>query len=733
MLSSNDIRAKFLEFFKAKGHEVVPSASLVPKADPTLLFTSAGMNQFKDQFLGHNVTYARVCSSQKCLRTADLDRVGTTPSHHTFFEMLGNFSFGDYFKKEAILWAWEFLTETLGLKRAKLWVSVYKEDKESYGIWRDLVKVPAGKIKKIGAKENFWPSNAPKDGPNGPCGPCSEIFYDTGGGKSVEVWNLVFTQFERIDGGKLSPLPNKNIDTGMGLERITAIMQGVKTNFETDLFKPIIDEIKVYRPSLKAKDLNTIADHIRAVTFAISDNVAPSNEERGYVIRKLIRRAYLRGGGKEPFLYCIVPKVVGIMKDSYPGLLPKREEIVLIVKEEEERFGNTLSAALPLLEEGLRSAKSKVLKGDKIFKLADTYGLPLEVIEERAKKKKVRPDIAGYIKLMKEQRARSRKKSKLEKGVFCGLSEETPETAKNHTATHLLQAALRRVLGEHVHQAGSLVTPDRLRFDFTHVRKLTERELEKVELLVNECIKNSIPVTKEEKTLDEAKKEGAIALFDEKYQKMVTVVTAGDFSKEVCGGIHIDNTKDIEFFKIVRESSVASGVRRIEVVTAGRAREWMEESKKRKAKNEKLEKKKEEEKAFEKEKLKAAFGNLDLLIKKAEVKNGVKIIIEKVPGANMGILRNLADKIKAAEKNSFVMLAADDGGKVSLVLTLAKGLVSGGANASEEIKSLAKIIHGSGGGRADFAQAGGKDASKLEVALLAAKKMASHIIEGVSK
>lgn len=750
MLSSNDIRAKFLKFFKARGHEVVPSASLVPKADPTLLFTSAGMNQFKDQFLGRNVTYRRASSCQKCLRTADLDKVGKAPAHHTFFEMLGNFSFGGYFKKEAIQWAWEFMTGELGIKKEKLWVSVYKEDRESYRIWQDIVKVPENRIVKLGAGDNFWPANAPKDGPNGPCGPCSEIFYDWGKGagckkrscgpacscgRFVEVWNLVFTQFDRKDGGKLDPLPNKNIDTGMGLERITAVMQGAKTNFETDIFIPIVEEIKKHNPfSKKKENCCIIADHLRAITFAICDGVWPSNEERGYVVRKLIRRAYGFGQAQTPFLWKIIPKIVEIMKGSYPELLNKRESISRIVKEEEEKFKHTRSVAMPILHEHLEAVKDKTLSGDSVFKLVDTYGLPLEVIKNEAEKIKVDIDIPKFEQLMKEQRALSRKKSKLEKDIFsCGLSEETPEAAKNHTATHLLQAALLRVLGEHVRQAGSLVTPDRLRFDFTHMKKLTERELEKVESLVNEFIKKAAPVTKEEKTPDKAKREGAIALFSEKYGKSVTVVTAGDFSKEVCGGMHVDNTKDIGLFKITRESSVASGVRRIEAVTSDAAWAWMEENEKRKAKNEALEEKKAEEKSLEREKLKAASGNLDLLIKKAEVKKGVKIIIEKVPGANMGILRDLADKIRTVEKNSFVMLAADDGGKVSLVLALTKGLVSGGASAATEIISLAEIIHGSGGGRADFAQAGGRDASKLEKALLAAKKMASSIIEGVSK
>ena len=833
---SGEIRRKFLEFFASKGHQIVPSDSLVPKADPTLLFTSAGMNQFKEQFLGHNVTYRKAASSQKCLRTADLEKVGKTSSHHTFFEMLGNFSFGDYFKKEAIVWAWEFMTEVMGIEKERLWVSVYKEDGESYKIWRDIIKVPKEKIKKLGADENFWPANAPKDGPNGPCGPCSEIFYNRDDGTSVEVWNLVFTQFDRKEGGKLDPLPSKNIDTGMGLERITALMQGAKTNFETDLFVPIINEIKRYNSKLKAPDLSAIADHTRAVTFAICDGVAPSNEERGYVIRKLIRRACLRGGGKEPFLYNVVPKIAEVMKDAYPELIEKREEIVMIVKEEEERFLNTLSAAMPILQDGLRGAKDKILEGEKIFKLVDTYGLPLEVIEKEAGKRNVKADIKAFEKLMKERKELSRKGSKIEADIFAlnlfvsapevsssgelpllakvvlmvkgkkavkearegdlvelmtepassafyteaggqvgdkGIirqgngscleilntvkvdnkvvhiakvtkgsvkkgdavelnleSEQKKNIARNHTATHLLHSALRSVLGEHVHQAGSLVAEDRLRFDFTHMKKLSDREIEKIEEIVNGYIQKGVHLAKEEKTLDEAKKEGAIALFGEKYADKVRVVTAGDFSKEVCGGTHVNNTKEIEFFKIIRESSVASGVRRIEAVTSQYAKRWIEEDKKRKAKSEKLEKEKEEKKKREKETLKEAGKNTDEIIKKGKAVGGVNVITETIEGANMGILRNLADRIKSKEKSLFLTLAGSEKNRVNIVLSITKDLVLRGLDASLIIKEIVKIVEGSGGGRPDFAQAGGKRPDKLAEAMKYAEKLAGEKIRG---
>jgi len=849
-MKSKEIREKFLKFFESKKHKVVSSDSLVPKADPTLLFTSAGMNQFKEQFLGHNVTYKRAVSSQKCLRTADLENVGRTASHHTFFEMLGNFSFGDYFKEEAILWAWEFMTEVMQLNKEKLWVSVYKDDDESYKIWQNKVKVPKEKIVKLGAKDNYWPSNAPKDGPNGPCGPCSEIFYDWGKdvgckkktcnpacncGRFVEVWNLVFTEFDRKEGGKLDPLPTKNIDTGMGLERITSVMQGVKTNFESDLFIPIIEEIKKQNPKLKKQALSTIADHIRATVFAICDGVAPSNEERGYVIRKLIRRAYLKGELRVPYLYNIVPKVVDVMKDAYPELAQKREGISLIVKEEEERFEHTLGMAMPILEDDLAGAKKKELEGEKIFKLVDTYGLPVEVIEQKAKKRKVTLDIKGFERLMKERRELSRKKSKIEGDIFAlnlfakapkaSFSNDMPlrtkiafmvkekdavktakegevvelmtdpqsgvfyteaggqigdtgvvksekatlkvlntikidaktvhvakvtkgtiakgdsvevsvdldrkkNIAKNHTATHLLHGALRSVLGEHVHQAGSLVAEDRLRFDFTHMKKLTDRELEKIESIVNDNIKNAINVAKEEKHLDEAKKDGAIALFGEKYEMKVTVVTAGDASKEVCGGTHVDNTKDIELFKIMRESSVASGIRRIEAVTADQAKEWIEKQKNIREEKEKQAKKKEEEKAVAKKKLKEAESNIDELIEKAETIKNTKVIVEKIENANIGILRNLSDRIKSKEQSSVVVLATDDNGKAGLVVSVTKNLISIGLDASKMIKDIAKTVEGSGGGRPDFAQAGGKNPDGIKEALKLAKTKALEKLGG---
>ena len=850
-MKSNKIREKFLEFFKSKGHEIIPSDLIVPKEDPSLLFTSAGMNQFKEQFLGHNVTYKRAASSQKCLRTADLENVGKTAYHHTFFEMLGNFSFGDYFKKEAIEWGWEFITKVMAIEESKLWVSVYEEDEESYAIWKDVIKVPKRKIVKLGAKENFWPSNAPKNGPNGPCGPCSEIFYDWGKstgckkkacdpscdcGRFVEVWNLVFTEYNRKGKNKLEPLPKKNIDTGMGLERITAVMQGAKTNFDTDLFVPIINEIKKHATSLKEEDYKTIADHIRAATFSISDGVAPSNEERGYVIRKLIRRAYTRAKTNKPFLYNVVPKVVEIMKDAYPELLDKREEITLMVKEEEERFGNTLSVAIPILHDSMK--KTKILKGETIFKLVDTYGLPLEVIEKEIKRYKIKLNIKEFEKLMEKRRKLSRSKSKLQEDIFsltlfvtapkAGISGKMPleatvsymvggkkavkearegdvvevmtdpqgssfyteaggqigdtgsiesdkgsskilntvminkrivhiikvlkgnikkgdkvllklenerksKIAKNHTATHLLHSALRKVLGGHVHQAGSLVSENRLRFDFTHMKKMTDREIEQVEKIVNDVIEKGIKLEKKEKTIEEARKEGATALFGEKYDKKVTVVKAGDFSKEVCGGTHVDNTKEIGAFRITRESSIASGVRRIEALTSSSALKWIEENNKNKKEQDEKNKQKEEEKKLTGEKLKEAQENIDTIIENAKIIKNTKVITEEVENVNMNILRKLADNIKTKTKSSFIVLASKEGKKANIVLSLSKDLTSPTISASLIIKDMAKLIKGSGGGRADFAQAGGNDSSKLKTVFEFAEKTATDIIGGIKK
>ena len=831
MLTTNEIRELYLEFFRSKGHEAVSSDSLVPKDDPTLLFTGAGMNQFKEKFLGRNLTYRRSTSCQKCLRTGDLENVGRTPRHHTFFEMLGNFSFGDYFKKEAILWAWEFLTVTLGLRPDRLWPSIYKDDEEAYSIWRDAVKVPKERIIRFGAKENFWPSEAPTKGPNGPCGPCSEIYYDYGKdigcgkpdctpecdcGRFVEVWNLVFTQFDRQPDGSLKALPNKNIDTGMGLERLASVVQGVNTNFEIDIFKPITAAIKK-EASRNAKEgardskVNAIADHIRAVTFCIADGVMPSNEERGYVVRKLIRRAMSHAqdiGIKEPFLYKLVSIVADVMKAPYPIVTEKRDDIAQVVKHEEENFLAVLSTQLPKVDgafEAARKGSTEKPLAEMAFDFYDTYGMPYEMLEEVAEKHGLKIDKNEFEKLLDKQRTLSRSRSKIKGEIFTetfakkvealGLKTEflgyekahaeakvvavleggeivldrTPfygesggqagdwgtietksalfrvkdakkiaetivhigeltkgkvakgDTAKvsideavrrkvmaNHTATHLLQAALRKVLGGHVKQTGSLVDSEHLRFDFTHMKKMETREVARVEDLVNEDIKRSITVKKEIKDIEAARQEGATALFGEKYDKTVRVVTVGEASKELCGGTHVENTKEIGLFRITSESSIASGVRRIEALTGATARAWVEAQKKALDAKSKSDAEKETLKKAMEKRVEEEAANMDLFIGRARTLSGAKAIIENLKDISVEGLRVLADRIRQKSPSTVAVLATAADGKVSFVVSATDDLVKKGVSANILAKEMAKCVDGSGGGRDTFAQGGGK-------------------------
>lgn len=836
-MKTDAIREAYLDFFKSKGHRIIPSDSLVPKDDPTLLFTGAGMNQFKEKFLGRNVTYKSAASSQKCLRTGDLENVGRTSGHHTFFEMLGNFSFGDYFKKEAIQWAWEFLTHSLQLKAHSLWVSVYNDDEEAYDIWKNVIKVPVEKIMKFGEKENFWPSEAPSKGPNGPCGPCSEIFYDygkdTGCGKSgctpacdcgrfSEVWNLVFTQFDRQSDGSLKPLPNKNIDTGMGLERIAAVMQGVKTNFEIDIFVPIVEEIEkstVHGPrsTVKRAKVNAIADHIRAVTFCIADGVMPSNEERGYVVRKLIRRSMSHAKEldmHEPFLYKLVSLVADVMKVQYPEVEERRDDIAQVVKREEENYLLVEETKRPISDEMFKKADCEYEIARAAFILHDTHGLSIESIQASAAACNKTINMELLEKLEEEQRQRSRSKTKIKSEIFSetfakkiealGLNTEflgyekahaealviavldggeiildkTPfygesggqagdwgkietesgamevedakrfgqtivhigkvlrgkikkgEIAKvsinedvrrkimrNHTATHLLQAALRKVLGAHVHQTGSFVDRDHLRFDFTHIRKMEPREVARVEETVNLDIKKAIPVKKEIKLLEAAKKEGAMALFGEKYSDKVRVVSIGDVSKELCGGTHVDNTKEIEFFKITGESSIASGIRRIEAVTAGAAKEWIKMQAEEEKKRLEAQSRKDEDKKILSARLNEEMTKIDLLVSKAPVFGDTKVITAMINGLNMDGLRVLSDKIRSKAPSALIVLAFSNDEKASFMVSLTDDLVKKGIKAGDLAKELAALLNGSGGGRPEFAQGGGKDTAGLAGAL----------------
>ncbi|MFA5164404.1 MAG: alanine--tRNA ligase [Candidatus Omnitrophota bacterium] len=873
-MTTDQLRSKFLKYFEAKGHPVVPSDSLVPKDDPTVLFTSAGMNQFKDYFLGKRKDMRRAASSQKCLRTGDLDNVGKTPSHHSFFEMLGNFSFGDYFKEDAIAWAWEFLTKELGMKEKDLWISVYKDDDEAFRIWKDKIKIPENRILRFGAKDNFWPANAPEEGPNGPCGPCSEIYFDRGEkygcGKPdckpgccrrhVEVWNLVFTQFNRVGLNKLEPLPNKNIDTGMGLERLASVMQGVPTNFDTDIFRPIIDEIKQFTDKDDTGHRNAIADHVRAAVFCIADGVLPANTGRGYVLKTLIRRSLVHGkflGINEPFLYKLVDSVVRAMKGGYPELGERRENISVIIKSEEEKFfqiNEDVRADLESAAAELKGMNKKVIPGDKLFYFHDTRGLPLDLIKEFAAGEGLELDISGYEKLMDEQRRKSRGATKLtgevfaetltaavlgtgssseyigydklesdasiialvkenkavgsvdSPSVFAAVLDRTPfygETggqvgdtgklegnglditvtdtklvekvpvhicsikqgsvkvgdkvkaavdgrrrmaiARHHTATHLLQAALRKVLGAHVNQSGSLVAPDRLRFDFTHFKPMSAEEIEATESLVNEYVRKNAPLNVRVMDIDEAKKIGATALFGEKYDKKVRVVDVKEISKEFCGGTHLGATGEIGIFKIMSEGSVAAGIRRIEAVAGEAAYGKIKESENilnevadslavkpaglpaqidgLLAKVNELEKKL---KGLQSESIKQKAKELVSAGKLSD--NNISIVAKRLDGYAPDTLVNLTDSIKSSlGKNAVSMLVGAYEGKAFIVVGVTQDLSEGVIDARAIVKTMSSAISGGGGGRPDLAQAGGKDITKLDEALKAGEKAVKEI------
>ena len=859
-MKTDALRKKFLDFFKSKKHKVVESDSLVPKDDPTVLFTPAGMNQFKKQFLGEISDFTRAATSQRCLRTDDLGKVGTTTGHHTFFEMLGNFSFGDYFKKEAIAWAWEFLTRELKINEDKLWVSVYKDDDEAYGIWRDTVKVPAHKIVKLGDKENFWPSEAKEKGPNGPCGPCSEIFFDFGKdkgcgkpdcspacdcGRFVEIWNLVFTQFNRKEGGILEPLPQKNIDTGMGLERLAAVMQGAPNNFETDLFQPLLEEVRAnVGLSPNNKIVYAIADHLRAITFSIYDGVLPSNEGRGYVVRKLIRKSALHLKSlriDKPFLYKLVPVLAGVMEEPYPELAKRREDIAQVILAEEKNFNVTLNASAKIMKERFAPLFKKPdpeLAGRIVFQLYDTYGIPFELSKDWLKIQGLQFSQSAFDSDLETQKMRSKGKSAMKGDVFsltgpaltlpatkfsgykrCEekakllaivkeggdetviVLDKTPfyaesggqvgdvgvitkgkktfevthtkksgkvilhvgrfkygslkksdtvtvkvdmearlATARNHTATHLLQAALRKVLGAHVKQQGSLVASDKLRFDFTHFKDVTDEELVRTEELVNNYIMDNHLLVAKEMPIASARRTGALAFFGEKYESKVRVVSIGDFSKEFCGGTHLEYTGQIGYFKITHESSVASGVRRIEAVTGKGAFKAIKQEEAVMASvsallnvpqqkmpqeiEKRLGRLKELEKQLSATKVDTLKTSIEGLIQRAQVVgNKVNLITDIMEGADMAVLRNAVDLIKQKASACVIALGSRQQGKAMLVIGLTQDLAQKGIDASSLIVDVAKIIGGSGGGRKDFAQAGGSLPENLEKAFEELKKI----------
>src|SRR5579863_9415290 len=860
-MSAADVRSTFLQFFRAQSHMVVPSSSLIPANDPTLLFTNAGMVQFKDVFLGKEQRdYLRAASSQRCVRAGgkhnDLENVGYTARHHTFFEMLGNFSFGDYFKREAIHFAWDFLIYTLGLDPARLWCTVYHDDREAEEIWLKDIGVSPQRFSRLGEASNFWSM-----GDTGPCGPCSEIFYDHGpeiaggapgsaddeGDRYVEIWNLVFMQFERGADGTLTPLPKPSVDTGMGLERIAAVMQGVHSNYDIDLFKNLIRAAGRLAGTsvLTSSSLRVIADHIRACTFLIVDGVSPANEGRGYVLRRIIRRALRHGyklGIQPPFFYKLVPVLEEQMGAAYPELIRGRAHAERVLKQEEERFAETLANGMVLLESAVRNLRgAKVIDGETVFKLYDTFGFPADLTADVARERGLSIDQAGFETAMEQQRRRSQESSKFgaeqrdvalpdARSVFRGYEELTTEgqatallkggasvpalaagdkaevvldrtpfyaesggqvgdageltgpgvrftvtdtqkrgaahvhigeltegsikigdtlearvdakrrlaTVLNHSATHLLHAALRQVLGSHVQQRGSLVAPDRLRFDFAHYQALTPEELREIERLVNTQIRANAVGETRVMDYDAAVAGGAIALFGEKYDKEVRVLKLGDFSMELCGGTHVQRAGDIGLFKITGESGVASGVRRIEALTGEAALAYVEHNDallkdlagqlrgSREDLGEKVREQLERTRQLEREvrmlKDRLASGKGVALAAGAPEGRGAKGGAARVDGADAGALRSAVDQLKERCKSAVVVLASvESPAKVVLVVGVTDDL-TGRIKAGELAGAVAAQVGGRGGGRADFAQAGGTKPEALDAALASVKE-----------
>jgi len=861
-MSTAEVRRIFLEFFREHGHTIVPSSPLVPANDPTLLFTNAGMVQFKDVFTGKDKrAYVRATSSQRCVRAGgkhnDLENVGYTARHHTFFEMLGNFSFGDYFKRDAIKFAWEFVTGArwLAIDPARLMVTVYQTDDEAFEVWNKVIGLPVERIVRIGdqpdgGSDNFW-----QMGDTGPCGPCTEIFYDHGadvaggppgsadadGDRWIEIWNLVFMQFERASDGTLTPLPKPSVDTGMGLERTAAVMQGVHSNYEIDLFKNIIHAAAALAETQDetSSSLRVIADHIRACTFLIVDGVLPANEGRGYVLRRIIRRAIRHGyklGINEPFFYKLVGALVKEMGSAYPELVRGHTHAERVLQQEEERFAETLASGMALLETAIEKLKGKVIDGAVVFKLYDTFGFPADLTADIARERGLMVDEAGFESLMEAQRERARAASRfgieLQKGTtvsartlfqgYDGLEGEgeviailkdgapvdalqtgdageivldrTPfyaeaggqvgdagelsgsharfdvadtqkrgvahshvgklvggsialgdtlrahvngerrrATALNHTATHLLHAALREVLGTHVQQKGSLVAPDRLRFDFSHFQAVQPEELRAIERRVNAEIRRNVAAETNVMDYEQAVASGAMALFGEKYDSNVRVLRIGDFSRELCGGTHVERAGDIGFFKIVSEGGVASGVRRIEALTGEAALAYVEENDEilkdvsgllrgsREDLRDKVRDQVERSRAMEREiralKDRLASGpGTDLAAGAVDV-SGVKVVATKVDGADAAALRHVVDQLKSQLKSAVVVLATVENPTKVLLIAGVTADQSARIPAGELVASLARAVGGKGGGRADFAQAGGNNPAALDAAL----------------
>lgn len=866
-MTGNEIREKFLRFFEDKKHKRLPSASLIPENDPSILWTAAGMVPFKPYFTGMATPkYKRITTCQKCLRTPDIEEVGKTARHHTFFEMLGNFSFGDYFKEEAITWAWEFVTGHLKLPEDKLWVSIYLDDDEAFAIWNKKVGMPADRIIRLGKEDNFWEIGV------GPCGPCSEIHVDLGKERGcgaadcspacdcdrfLEIWNLVFIQFFKDENGEYSPLENKGIDTGMGLERVASVIQGVPTNFDTDLLREIMDftagllGVKYGQEAEVDRALKVIADHTRAITFAISDGALPSNEGRGYVVRRLLRRAVRFGrllGKDESFLFYVAEAVVKQMQQAYPELVGTKDHVLKVIQNEEEKFGATLAQGTDILGKLVKEARKsgkRVIEGREAFKLYDTFGFPLELTKEMAGEEGIEIDEEGFNKALEEQRERARQarqeteylsekdawfkdiRDKMGRTKFLGyqqlsvqgkilcliannetvdlagpgadvyvILDATPcyaeaggqvadrgkiitasaeaeiidvfrpveglhvhrcrvksgtlkvrdtvkvevdatrrrNVARNHSATHLLHKVLKEVLGEHVDQAGSLVEPDRLRFDFTHYAALSKEQLQEVEWLVNQHIMNNLPIEAFETSFEEAQAMGAVALFGEKYGDKVRVVNIGDYSLELCGGTHLSSTAQVGLFKLVSEGSVGAGIRRVEAVTGAGALKYVEsledeldriaamlkvtrgEIKPRIEMLLKLNKEQEEE--IETLRAKLAKYEVEHLLSKVIKIEDFGVLAAQAGARDIDSLRAMVDLLRDTMGSGVIVLGTRSGDKkVNLVAAVSKDLVSRGLHAGKIIKEVASVMGGGGGGRPEMAQAGGKDPSRLQEAL----------------
>lgn len=870
-MNSQQIRESFLNFFESKKHVIKPAASLIPQNDPTLLFTGAGMNQFKKEFLGvGDKKLKRAATCQKCFRTSDIDIIGISPLHHTFFEMLGNFSFGDYFKEDAIKWAWEFVTEVFKIKKESIWITVYKDDDEARKIWSKETDVKVGRIVPMDEGTNWWDA-----GDTGPCGPCSEIIIDRGKefgcgkntcditcdcGRYLELWNLVFTQFDRKKDGTLEPLPQKNIDTGMGLERAAAIIQKMEDNFLTDLFSPLVQAIceraKTKYDGNSLVPIRVISDHIRAIVFLISDGVFPSNEGRGYILRRLIRNASRQGEKlkiKLPFLYGFVPGIIGYMGNAYPDLKERREHVIQVLKSEEDSYKRTIDEGSKILTGIFKKQKDKKISGKELFRLYDTYGMPPDLVEEIAKDNGFSVDKEEFEKQMHSQKEKGRRawagenKTKDSEIVYANLLEKfgatkftgydkleceakilsiikngkeqkeakekeevevitnaTPFYAEmggqvsdrgsfrtkkakgkiegayykkeslaahhikiekgklslddkirlsvdkkrrqniacHHTATHLLQSALREILGSHIQQSGSLVEEDYLRFDFSHFAHLTKDELSKIEELVNEKIRENAPVKTENLKIEEAKKRGALSFFGEKYSEIVRMVSAGHSSRELCGGTHVKNSGDIGIFHITSESSIGKGLRRIEAIAGGpaydkirhkmnilyntslilhidpesvadRVQELSNENKSLAKKIKSMGEKKSLEKIKD-------------LSKNAKTINNIKLINSRVDSADRETLRKSVDMLKNKLKSSAVIVLGGVYDKnVIFVGGLTKDLTGKGMHIGKIIKQISGIADGSGGGRADMAEGGGKNINKLDKALKAVERIIS--------